>query len=249
MIERTDAGRGQGISPMTEKTARPKAVVLLSGGIDSTTCLAVAKDQGFIPYTIAFDYGQRHRNELDAAARIASAFGVARHLVLRVPLGVIGGSALTTTMEVPKGVALEDMAHRIPVTYVPARNTVFLSLALAWSEVIGSGDIFIGVNALDYSGYPDCRPEYIDAFETMANLATRETVEGRMRLHIHTPLIQLTKAGIIRLGSGLGVDYGLTRSCYDPDPAGLACGHCDSCQLRRKGFEKAGVCDPTDYAP
>lgn len=234
---------------MTERVEGTKAVVLLSGGIDSTTCLAVAKDQGFIPYTIAFDYGQRHRKELDAAARVSSAFRVARHLVLQVPLDVIGGSALTTTMEVPKGVALADMAHRIPVTYVPARNTVFLSLALAWSEVIGSGDIFIGVNALDYSGYPDCRPEYIRAFEAMANLATRETVEGRIRLRIHTPLIQLTKAGIIRLGSGLGVDYGLTHSCYDPNPVGLACGLCDSCQLRRKGFDEAGVPDPTDYAP
>ncbi len=234
---------------MTMRITQPKAVVLLSGGIDSTTCLAVAKNQGFIPYTIAFDYGQRHRHELHAAARIASAFGVAQHLVLHVPLDVIGGSALTTTMEVPKGVALEDMAHRIPVTYVPARNTVFLSLALAWSEVIGSGDIFIGVNALDYSGYPDCRPEYIRAFEAMANLATREAVEGRIRLHIHTPLVQLTKAEIIRLGSGLGVDYGLTHSCYDPNPAGLACSLCDSCQLRRRGFEEAGVPDPTDYAP
>jgi 7-cyano-7-deazaguanine synthase len=236
-------------SPMTEEVPRSKAVILLSGGVDSTTCLAVAKAQGFIPHTIAFDYGQRHRAELEAAARVAAAFGVARHLVLEVPLGPIGGSALTTAMQVPKGVAVEEMARRIPVTYVPARNTVFLSLALAWSEVIGSGDIFIGVNALDYSGYPDCRPEYIRAFEEMANLATKEAVEGRIRLHIHTPLIHLTKAGIIQLGQELGVDYRLTHSCYDPDAEGRACGLCDSCQLRRKGFAEAGVPDPTEYVP
>ena len=236
-------------SPMTEEAPRSKAVILLSGGVDSTTCLAVAKAHGFIPHTIAFDYGQRHRAELEAAARVAAAFGVARHLVLEVPLGLIGGSALTTAMQVPKGVAVEEMARRIPVTYVPARNTVFLSLALAWSEVIGSGDIFIGVNALDYSGYPDCRPEYIRAFEEMANLATKQAVEGRIRLHIHTPLIHLTKAGIIQLGRELGVDYRLTHSCYDPDVEGRACGLCDSCQLRRKGFAEAGVPDPTEYVP
>ncbi|NTU47689.1 MAG: 7-cyano-7-deazaguanine synthase QueC [Syntrophobacteraceae bacterium] len=234
---------------MTEEAPRSKAVILLSGGVDSTTCLAVAKAHGFIPHTIAFDYGQRHRAELEAAARVAAAFGVARHLVLEVPLGLIGGSALTTAMQVPKGVAVEEMARRIPVTYVPARNTVFLSLALAWSEVIASGDIFIGVNALDYSGYPDCRPEYIRAFEEMANLATRQAVEGRIRLHIHTPLIHLTKAGIIQLGRELGVDYRLTHSCYDPDVEGRACGLCDSCQLRRKGFAEAGVPDPTEYVP
>jgi 7-cyano-7-deazaguanine synthase len=236
-------------SPKAEEAPRSKAVILLSGGVDSTTCLAVAKAHGFIPHTIAFDYGQRHRAELEAAARVAAAFGVARHLVLEVPLGLIGGSALTTAMQVPKGVAVEEMARRIPVTYVPARNTVFLSLALAWSEVIGSGDIFIGVNALDYSGYPDCRPEYIRAFEEMANLATRQAVEGRIRLHIHTPLIHLTKAGIIQLGRELGVDYRLTHSCYDPDAEGRACGLCDSCQLRRKGFAEAGVPDPTEYVP
>ena len=236
-------------SPKAEEAPRSKAVILLSGGVDSTTCLAVAKAHGFIPHTIAFDYGQRHRAELEAAARVAAAFGVARHLVLEVPLGLIGGSALTTAMQVPKGVAVEEMARRIPVTYVPARNTVFLSLALAWSEVIGSGDIFIGVNALDYSGYPDCRPEYIRAFEEMANLATRQAVEGRIRLHIHTPLIHLTKAGIIQLGRELGVDYRLTHSCYDPDVEGRACGLCDSCQLRRKGFAEAGVPDPTEYVP
>jgi len=239
----------EAVSPMTEEAPRSKAVILLSGGVDSTTCLAVAKAHGFIPHTIAFDYGQRHRAELEAAARVAAAFGVARHLVLEVPLGLIGGSALTTAMQVPKGVAVEEMARRIPVTYVPARNTVFLSLALAWSEVIGSGDIFIGVNALDYSGYPDCRPEYIRAFEEMANLATKEAVEGRIRLHIHTPLIHLTKAGIIQLGRELGVDYRLTHSCYDPDVEGRACGLCDSCQLRRKGFAEAGVPDPTEYVP
>lgn len=236
-------------SPKAEEAPRSKAVILLSGGVDSTTCLAVAKAHGFIPHTIAFDYGQRHRAELEAAARVAAAFGVARHLVLEVPLGLIGGSALTTAMQVPKGVAVEEMARRIPVTYVPARNTVFLSLALAWSEVIGSGDIFIGVNALDYSGYPDCRPEYIRAFEEMANLATKQAVEGRIRLHIHTPLIHLTKAGIIQLGRELGVDYRLTHSCYDPDAEGRACGFCDSCQLRRKGFAEAGVPDPTEYVP
>jgi len=239
----------EAVSPMTEEAPRSKAVILLSGGVDSTTCLAVAKAHGFIPHTIAFDYGQRHRAELEAAARVAAAFGVARHLVLEVPLGLIGGSALTTAMQVPKGVAVEDMARRIPVTYVPARNTVFLSLALAWSEVIGSGDIFIGVNALDYSGYPDCRPEYIRAFEEMANLATKEAVEGRIRLHIHAPLIHLTKAGIIQLGRELGVDYRLTHSCYDPGAEGRACGLCDSCQLRRKGFAEAGVPDPTEYVP
>ena len=226
-----------------------KAVVLLSGGVDSTTCLAIAVSEGFAAHVLSFDYAQRHRAELESAARSAVALGAVEHLVLQVPLGVIGGSALTSAIEVPKDVSPEQMQNRIPVTYVPARNTIFLSFALAWAEVLGAADIFIGVNALDYSGYPDCRPEYIEAFEKMANLALKESVEGRLRIRIHTPLIRMTKAGIIKRGIGLGVDFAMTHSCYDPDPLGRACGRCDSCILRRKGCTEAGVPDPTAYAP
>jgi len=226
-----------------------KAVVLLSGGVDSTTCLAVAVGEGFEAHALSFDYTQRHRAELNAAERAAKALGAAEHLVLEVPLGVIGGSALTSAIDVPKDVAPEEMRSRIPVTYVPARNTVFLSLALAWAEVLGAADIFIGVNALDYSGYPDCRPEFIEAFEEMANLAIKESVEGRLRIRIHTPLIRMTKAEIIKLGVQMGVDFSITHSCYDPDPLGRACGRCDSCILRLKGFAEAGVPDPTHYVP
>jgi 7-cyano-7-deazaguanine synthase len=216
---------------------------LLSGGLDSATCLALARRDGFACCALSFDYGQRHKNELDAAARIAKAFGVERHLVARIGLDVFGGSALTGDIAVPKARSAADMAIGIPVTYVPARNTIFLSYALAWAEVLESCDIFIGVNALDYSGYPDCRPEFIEAYERMANLATKAGVEGRTRLKIHTPLQHLTKAGIVRLASELGVPFGMTRSCYDPAPDGGACGECDACLLRRKGFEEAGIED------
>lgn len=224
-----------------------RAVVLVSGGLDSTTCLAMARAEGYDLYALSFDYQQRHRVEVEAARRVVASFGVREHLVLQLPLGKIGGSALTDAIDVPKDVPLEEMGSRIPVTYVPARNTIFLSFALGWAEVLGAADIFVGVNALDYSGYPDCRPEYIAAFEAMANLATKETVEGAMRVHVRTPLIQMTKAEIIRTGLELGVDYGQTHSCYDPDALGRACGRCDSCRLRRKGFEEAGAPDPTIY--
>jgi 7-cyano-7-deazaguanine synthase len=220
------------------------AVVLLSGGLDSTTALAIAKAEGFTPYALSFRYGQRHRVELDAAVRVAEALQVAEHVIADIDLRRFGGSALTAEIDVPKGRSLQDMGGGIPVTYVPARNTVFLSFALAWAEVLGASDIVIGVNALDYSGYPDCRPEYIAAFERMANLATAAGVEGRQQLKIHTPLIQLTKAQIIRKGTDLGVDYALTSSCYDPGPDGRPCGACDSCLLRDKGFREAGIIDP-----
>lgn len=224
------------------------AIVLSSGGLDSTTCLAIARAEGFAPlYGLSFDYGQRHRHELAAAARIARVVGVAEHRVIRIDLRQFGRSALTADIEVPKDRSPDDMGHDIPITYVPARNTIFLSYALAWAEVLDCRDVFIGVNALDYSGYPDCRPEFIEAFERMANLATRMGVEGSDRFAIHTPLIRLTKAQIIRKGHGLGVDYALTHSCYDPGPEGLACGRCDSCVLRRKGFAEAGIPDPTRY--
>jgi 7-cyano-7-deazaguanine synthase len=215
----------------------------LSGGLDSSTCLALARRDGFACYAITFDYGQRHIFELEAAARVAAALGVERHLVVKVGLDVFGGSALTADVAVPKARSLDEMSHGIPVTYVPARNTIFLSLALAWAEVIESADIFIGVNALDYSGYPDCRPEYIEAYSRMANLATRAGVEGRTRLTIHTPLIGLSKAQIVTLAHELGVPFGLTHSCYDPGPGGRPCGACDACLLRRKGFEEAGIED------
>lgn len=224
--------------------ARP-AVVLLSGGLDSTTTLAVAQRDGFAPHALTFRYGQRHTLEVEAAGRIADRYRVARHVVMDIDLRTFGGSALTADLEVPKDRPL-DLAG-IPVTYVPARNTIFLSYAVAWAEVLGASDIYIGVNALDYSGYPDCRPEYIAAFERMANLATRAGTEGHA-LHIRTPLIALTKQEIIQLGTSLGVDYGLTTSCYDPAADGAACGHCDACQLRLRGFAEAGMTDPARYA-
>ena len=220
------------------------AVVLLSGGLDSTTCLAVARRDGFRCHALSFDYGQRHEVEIEAARRVAASFGVERHVVACIDLRAFGGSALTDDVDVPKGRSAADMEDGIPVTYVPARNTIFLSFALAFAETLDASDIFIGVNALDYSGYPDCRPEYIAAYETMANLATRAGVEGRTRTVVHTPLMELTKAEIIRLGTSLGVDYGLTHSCYDPDPDGRPCGGCDSCLLRAKGFAEAGIADP-----
>jgi 7-cyano-7-deazaguanine synthase len=224
-----------------------KGVVLLSGGLDSTTVLAIAKADRFVPYALSFRYGQRHETELAAAARVASAIGVAEHLIAEVNLNVFGGSALTAQIDVPKQRTDDELSQGIPVTYVPARNTVFLSIALAWAEVLEADDIFVGVNALDYSGYPDCRPEYIRAFEQMANLATKAAIEGRQRIQIHAPLIELTKAQIIQRGLALGVDYAITHSCYDPDSDGRACGSCDSCLLRLKGFREAGVPDPTTY--
>lgn len=225
-----------------------KAVVLLSGGIDSSTTLAVAKSEGYEVYALTFRYHQRHEIEVEAAKAIAKALGVKSHLILDLPLNLIGGSALVDkTIVVPKDRSSEEISSSIPVTYVPARNTIFLSFAVAWAEVIGTGNIFIGVNVLDYSGYPDCRPEYIEAFEKMANLGTRLGVEGKVRFKIHTPLISYTKAQIIRKGLELGVDYRLTVSCYDPNEEGRACGKCDSCLLRKKGFIEAGVLDPTEY--
>jgi len=221
-----------------------KAVVLLSGGLDSTTTLAIAKAEGFEPYALSFRYGQRHKVELESAARVAEALGVAEHVIADIDLRRFGGSALTAEIDVPKDRSLADMGDGIPVTYVPARNTVFLSFALAWAEVLGASDIYIGVNALDYSGYPDCRPEYIAAYERMANLATAAGVNDRQELKIHTPLIQLTKAEIIRKGTECGVDYALTSSCYDPGADGRPCGACDSCLLREKGFREAGIIDP-----
>jgi len=225
-----------------------KAVVLFSGGLDSTTCLAVAREDGYEPCALSFTYQQRHVVEMKAVENIVQAMAIKQHLILDVPLDQIGGSALTTDLEVPKD-QFPDKEIKIPVTYVPARNTVFLSLALAWAEVLGSEDIYIGVNALDYSGYPDCRPEYIRAFEQMAELATKESLEGRLKYTIHTPLLHLSKAQIIKKGIDLGVDYSLTHSCYDPSPDGLACGRCDSCYLRKKGFREAGITDPTRYLP
>lgn len=220
-----------------------KAVCLLSGGLDSATCLGLARREGFRCFALSFDYGQRHKQELEAAARVAAHFGAERHMVTRIGLDAFGGSALTDAIAVPKARSAAEMSEGIPVTYVPARNTIFLSFALAWAEVLESPDIFIGVNALDYSGYPDCRPEYIEAYERMANLATKAGVEGRTRLRIHTPLIALTKAQIVKLGAEVGVPFGLTHSCYDPRPDGAPCGQCDACLLRRKGFEEAGIED------
>ena len=232
---------------MSLGNSRKKAVITLSGGIDSTTCLGIAKNLGYECYAITFDYHQRHKAELNAAQRIAAAFKVKKHLIFKIPLDLIGGSALTDNIEVPKGDSPRVGTSLIPVTYVPARNTIFLSIALGWAEVLGAGDIFTGANSIDYSGYPDCRPEYIAAFERMANLALKETVEGRLRIRIHTPLIKMTKAQIIRTGVKLGIDYSLTHSCYDPDQQGRACGLCDSCRLRKKGFQEAGIPDPTTY--
>jgi 7-cyano-7-deazaguanine synthase len=223
------------------------AVVLLSGGLDSATCCAIAKHEGFSLLALSFDYGQRHRVELDAAKRVGKFFSVSEHRIVRIDPAALWGSALTSDIEVPKKRSIAEMSSGIPVTYVPARNTIFLAYALAYAEQAASQDIFIGVNALDYSGYPDCRPEFISAFEALANLATKAGVEGR-KLSVHAPLIKLTKAQIIRQGLTLGVDYSLTHSCYDPDASGRACGTCDSCQLRKKGFCEAGVKDPTLYS-
>ncbi len=227
--------------------AKP-AVILLSGGLDSTTTAAIARAEGFDLYALSLDYGQRHRYELEAARRVARAMGVRRHVFLTIDLTAFGGSALTGPIEVPKDRSLGQMQAEIPVTYVPARNTVFLALALGYAEVVGAADLFIGINAIDYSGYPDCRPEYIAAFGRLAALATKAGVEGRLRYQIHTPLVAMTKAQIIRRGMELGVDFGLTHSCYDPDAAGLSCGRCDACLLRRKGFAEAGLADPLPYA-
>lgn len=226
---------------------KKKAIVLSSGGLDSTTVMAIAKNKGFEVYSLSFFYGQRHAEELDAAKRVAAFIGAAKHLLLNIDLTTIGGSALTDQISVPKDRNEHEMTEEIPVTYVPARNTIFLSLALAWAEVLQSSDIFIGVNAVDYSGYPDCRPEYIEAFERMSNLATKAGLEGRISIKIRTPLMHMTKSQIIRKGLELGVDYSITHSCYDPFPGGLACGRCDSCVLRKKGFEEAMVKDPLPY--
>ena len=223
---------------------KKKAVILLSGGLDSATVLAIARAEGYACYALSFAYGQRHAWELEAAKSVAASIGAAEHRIATIDLRAFGGSALTDEMDVPKGRAPEEMAHGIPITYVPARNTIFLSFALAWAEVLGANDVFLGVNALDYSGYPDCRPEYIAAFEKMANLATKAGVEGRQRLTIHTPLMAMTKAQVIAKGRQLGVDYGLTSSCYDPGPNGAPCGACDSCLLRQKGFQENGLDDP-----
>lgn len=224
-----------------------KAVVLLSGGLDSATCLAIAMKQGFAIHALSFRYGQRHEFELEAARQIVSKNNVSEHKIIEINLQTFGGSALTDELELPRNRTEDEISGGIPITYVPARNTIFLSYALAWAEVLSSTDIFIGVNALDYSGYPDCRPEYIEAFQSMANLATKAGVEGEMKLNIHTPLIDLTKAEIIKKGTGLGVDYSLTHTCYDPDENGISCGLCDACLLRLKGFREAGITDPLTY--
>jgi len=228
--------------------AMPPAIVLLSGGLDSATTLAIARSEGYQCHALSFRYGQRHAVELAAAERVAAALGAASHRVVEIDLRQFGGSALTSDQAVPKKTSADEIGSEIPITYVPARNTIFLSFALAFAEVAAASDIFLGVNALDYSGYPDCRPEYIAAFENMANLATKAAVEGRQRLTIHTPLISLTKAQIIRRGLELGVDYSLTSSCYDPDAAGRACGRCDSCLLRLRGFAESGQRDPIQYS-
>ena len=227
-------------------TSRP-AVVLLSGGLDSTTMLAIARDEGFDPHAMTFRYGQRHVREIEAARRVAAAFSVRDHVVVDIDLRTFGGSALTADVAVPKDRSSDELSSGIPITYVPARNTIFLSFALAWAEVLGAGDIFIGVNAVDYSGYPDCRPAYVEAYERMANLATRGGVEGTNPIRIRAPLMHLSKAQIIQRGLSLGVDYGATTSCYDPDADGRACGHCDACALRLRGFADAGAKDPIAY--
>ncbi|MBN1395962.1 MAG: 7-cyano-7-deazaguanine synthase QueC [Pirellulales bacterium] len=232
---------------MSDETAERPAVILLSGGLDSATTAAIAKREGFSLHALSVDYGQRHRFELEAAGRVAEALGACRHSIVSVDLALFGGSALTDRLEVPKDREVERLSGEIPLTYVPARNTVLLSLALAYAETIGAADIYIGVNAVDYSGYPDCRPEFIAAFDELANLATKAGVEGRLKFKIHAPLIDLSKAQIIRRGVELGVDYSLTHSCYDPAPNGLACGRCDACRLRRQGFAEAGLTDPIKY--
>jgi 7-cyano-7-deazaguanine synthase len=236
------------MSESISSNAKPKAVVLLSGGLDSATVLAIAREANYDAYALSFDYGQRHSWELTCAREVARVGGAKEQRTAKIDLRAFGGSALTADIDVPKGRSTEEMSGEIPITYVPARNTIFLSFALAWAEVLGSSDIFIGVNALDYSGYPDCRPEFIEAFERMANLATKAGVEGRQALQVHTPLISLTKAEIIRKGLELGVDYSLTSSCYDPSPNGQPCGQCDSCLLRQKGFRENGLADPLKYA-
>ncbi len=230
-----------------QRVADRSAIVLLSGGVDSTTTLALAAKQGFELNALTFRYGQRHEAEIEAARRVATAFRVARHEILAIDLRRFGGSALTDDIAVPKDRVAEEIAQGIPVTYVPARNTIFLSFALAWAEVLGASDVFVGMNAVDYSGYPDCRPEYLAAFQAMADLATKAGVEGRQRLHIHAPLIALSKKEIIETGLALDVDYGMTTSCYDPSPAGEACGRCDACQIRLQGFAAAGARDPARY--
>jgi len=225
-----------------------KAVILLSGGLDSATCLAIAIDSGFLPYALSFRYGQRHEFELDSAKAVSKSMGVEEHIILDIDLRAFGGSALTDDIEVPKDRDETNIKNEIPVTYVPARNTIFLSFGLAYAETLRANDIFIGVNALDYSGYPDCRPEYIASFQHMANLATKVGVEEKSDTNIHTPLIDLTKSDIIKAGLNLNVDYGLTHSCYDPEQNGYSCGHCDACQLRIRGFEKLGLSDPIKYS-
>ena len=234
------------IRPNTLNPETP-AVILLSGGLDSATTAAIARQEGYSLYALSVDYGQRHHFELEASRRVARAMDLARHVILDVGLSQFGGSALTDVLEVPKDRAEQAMSAGIPVTYVPARNTVLLSLALAYAETVPAADIFVGVNAVDYSGYPDCRPEFIAAFQRLANLATKAGVEGELQFVVHTPLIEMTKAQIIRRGVELGVDYSLTHSCYDPDENGVSCGRCDACQLRRKGFAEAGLCDPLPY--
>lgn len=230
-------------------TTEPRrAVVLVSGGLDSATILAIARDAGFQLFALSFNYGQRHQFELQAAGRVCQAANVEQHITVPLDLRAFGGSALTDDIAVPKDRSDTEMSHGIPITYVPARNTIFLSVALGWAEVIGANDIYIGVNAVDYSGYPDCRPEFIAAFQSLANLATKSGTEGEVRWKIHAPLIAQSKAEIIHRGRYLGVDYSLTHSCYDPDSHGRACGHCDSCQLRLKGFAEAGLSDPAPYA-
>ncbi len=226
---------------------RPRAVVLLSGGLDSATAFAISRSEGYDCFALSIDYGQRHRVELDCAAKVAAALRADRHVVVRIDLRAIGGSALTDSIDVPKDRNADSMGDGIPVTYVPARNTILLGLALGFAETVEAFDIFIGANILDYSGYPDCRPEFLSAFEQLANLATKAAVEGRGRYRVHSPLVKMTKAEIIQTGMKLGVDYSLTLSCYDPDAIGRACGRCDSCQLRKKGFAEAGVPDPTKY--
>ncbi len=224
-----------------------KAVVLLSGGLDSATTFAIARSEGYICHALSFAYGQRHSRELESAKKVAAALGAVEHLILALDLGLIGGSALTADIPVPKGRSPEEIGHGIPVTYVPARNTIFLAHALGWAEVLGAEDLFFGANVLDASGYPDCRPEYIEAFERLANLATKAGVEGKSHFEIHTPLIRMAKAEIIKRGHALGVDFGLTWSCYEPTADGRACGLCDACLLRKKGFAEAGLADPLPY--
>lgn len=233
---------------MSEGSGKPPAVVLLSGGLDSATVLAEARAAGFEPFALSIAYGQRHAVEMEAARKVARSMNVARHVELTIDLRAFGGSALTADVEVPKDREADGMGEDIPITYVPARNTVFLSMALAWAETLGAFDLFVGVNCVDYSGYPDCRPEFIKAFENLANLATKAGVEGTGRFRVHAPILTMTKEQIIRRGLQLGVDYGLTHSCYDPTPEGLSCGHCDACRLRLAAFERLGMTDPVAYA-